>query len=147
MKINYATAKNIDELVRILYYLESHHYVLYDPHCREVMRSAIIKFNKTKKMFFKILKIVKKQNNLSNKKLRNVVNAVTSQFYSWQYKQSSEGDFLTPAPITVKEWDAVKDDESKIIELLIKIIETTLDKLGPFYPYFMLNNKLVGTEI
>ena len=146
MKINYATAVNINKLAEILYYLESHHYVLYDPHCREVMRNAIKKFNKTKKCFFKILKIVKKQNNLSNKKLRNIVNVVTSQFCYCQYKQISEGDFLIPAPITVKEWDTIKDDESKIIELLIKIIENPCE-LGPYFPNFVLTSKLVGTEI
>lgn len=142
MEINYTTAENINKLVEILHYLVSRHFILYDPHCGETMRCN---FNKVGKRFFKILKIVKKQNNLSNKKLRNIVNVVTSQFYYWKNKQTLE-DLLTPAPITVKEWDTIKDDESKIIKLLIKIIEN-LDELGPYRPHFVLSSKLVGTEI
>lgn len=145
MKINYATAENINKLAEILHYLVSRYFILYDPHCGEEMRCN---FNKVKKRFFKILKIVKKQNNLnnlSNKKLRNIVNIVTSQFCYWKNKQTLE-DFLTPAPITVKEWNTVKDDESKIIKLLIKIIESP-DELGPYCPHFILASKLIGTKI
>ena len=142
MKINYTTAENINKLAEILHYLVSRHFILYDPHCGEAMRRN---FNKVEKRFFKILKIVKKQNNLSNNKLRNIVNVVISQFCYWKYKHTLE-DFITPAPITVKEWDVIKDDESKIIKLLIKIIEN-LDELGPYCPHFISANKLVGTEI
>ena len=145
MKINYATAEDINKLAEILHYLVSRHFILYDPHCEEAMSETKRNYIKVEKQFFKILKTVKKQNNLSNKKLRNIVNVVTSQFYYWKNKQTLE-DLLIPAPITVKEWDTIKDDESKIIKLLIKIIEN-LDELGPYRPHFVLASKLVGTEI
>lgn len=144
MKINYTTAENINKLAEILRYLVSQHFILYDPHCKDAMSETKRNYIKVEKQFFKILKIVKKQNNLSNKKLRNVMNAVTSQFCRWPYKQTGNSPF--PAPITVKEWDTIKDDESKIIKLLIKIIEDP-DELGPYYRYFVLSSKLAGTKI
>lgn len=143
MRINYATAENINKLVEILHYLVSRHFILYDPHCGS---DAKRNFIKVEKRFFKILKIIKKQNNLSNKKLRNIVNVVISQFCYWKYKQTSEGDFIIPPLITIKEWDTIKDNESKIIELLIKIIENPYE-LGPYRPHFVLASKLVGTKI
>ena len=147
MKINYATAENINLLAEILHYLVSRHFILYDPHCEDAKKETKRKYIKVEKRFFKILKIVKKQNNLSNKKLRNIVNAVISQFCCWKYyKQTLEGNDLIPDPITVKEWDTIKDDESKIIKLLIKIIENP-NELGPYFPHFILASELVGTEI
>ena len=146
MKINYTTAENINKLAEILRYLVSRHFILYDPHCEDAMSETKRNYIKTEKQFFKILKIVKKQNNLSNKKLRNVVNIVTSQFCRWPYRQTLEENSPTPVPITVKEWNIIKDDESKIIKLLIKIIEDP-DELSPYYRHFVLTSKLVGTEI